>query len=275
MSGLIDLRSWSGSELIEVYDRSKDFKDRLETVWQLSFENLQPDCAALLSAFTFCVPDSIPKSLFIFDENTENLLDGMLWYLDFVRLVVVFGFKSEILTINTLDFAQLQRSYWVLYWSKEIDTIAYSRSTISSQARSDDFWTPKTAQRHFFEASILMYKSFPKKPKEPGVVRANLYNVWNKCQLWLQHLLQLKCSFREERKRDPRFSASREACETWVQCQMLAKIAQLYQQTSSSTISSTFQSLFPLCILIPLLASFLKHKTGASLKTSSPLTRLL
>lgn len=188
MSGLIHLRSWSISELIEVYDRSKDFKDRLETVWQLSFEKLQPDCAALLSAFTFCVPDSIPKS-FKFDENTEKLIDGMLWYLDFVRLVVVFGFKSEILKINTLEFVQLQRSYWVLHWSKEIDTIAYSRSTISSQARFDDSWTPKTAQRHFFEASILMYKSFPKKPKDPGVVRANLYDVWNKCLLWLQHLL--------------------------------------------------------------------------------------
>lgn len=88
MSGLIHRRSWSISELIEVYDRSKDFKDGLETVWQLSFENLQPDCAAMLSAFTFCAPDSIPQSLFEFDENTENLTDRMLWYLDFARLVI-------------------------------------------------------------------------------------------------------------------------------------------------------------------------------------------
>lgn len=88
MCGLIHRRSWSISELVEVYDRSSDFKDGLETVWQLSFENLQPDCAALLSAFTFCAPDSIPHTLFEFNEETENLTDDMLWYLDSARLVV-------------------------------------------------------------------------------------------------------------------------------------------------------------------------------------------
>lgn len=89
MCGLIHRRSWSISELVDVYDRSKDFKDGLETVWKLSFENLRPDCAALLSAFTFCAPDSIPQSLFEFNEETENLTDGMLWYLDSDRLVVL------------------------------------------------------------------------------------------------------------------------------------------------------------------------------------------
>lgn len=82
MCGLIHRRSWSISELVNVYDRSKDFKDGLETVWRLSFENLRPSCAALLSVFTFCSPDSIPQSLFEFNEETENLTDDMLWYLD-------------------------------------------------------------------------------------------------------------------------------------------------------------------------------------------------
>lgn len=88
MCGLIHRRSWSISELVEVYDRSKDFKDGLETVWQLSFENLKPDCAALLSVFTFCAPDSIPQSLFEFNEEKDSLTDDMLWYLDSDRLVV-------------------------------------------------------------------------------------------------------------------------------------------------------------------------------------------
>lgn len=82
MCGLIHRRSWSISELVEVHVRSKDFKNGLEAVWQLSFENLRPDCAAVLSAFTFCAPDSIPQSLLEFNEEMENLTDDMLRYLD-------------------------------------------------------------------------------------------------------------------------------------------------------------------------------------------------
>lgn len=89
MCGLLHRRSWSISELVEVYDRSKDFKDGLGTVWQLSFESLQPDCAALLSAFTFCSPDSIPQSLFELKEDAECLMDDMRWYLDSDRLVLL------------------------------------------------------------------------------------------------------------------------------------------------------------------------------------------
>lgn len=91
MCGLIHRRSWSISELVEVYDRSRDFKDGLDTVWRLSFESLQPDCATLLSVFTFCAPDSIPQSLFETDEATESLTDDMLRYLDPDRLVVYVG----------------------------------------------------------------------------------------------------------------------------------------------------------------------------------------
>lgn len=87
MCGLIHRRSWSISELVEVYDRSRDFTDGLDTVWRLSFESLRPDCAALLSVFAFCAPDSIPQSLFETDGRTENLTDDMLRYLDPDRLV--------------------------------------------------------------------------------------------------------------------------------------------------------------------------------------------
>ena len=98
----------------------------------------------------------------------------------------------------------------------------YSRSfsihrLIATQFRR--FLEPQKLQKAFHEASILMYNAFPKRPKEAGATRANLYNVWDKCQLWLQHVLQLKSRFLQERKRHPNFSACRETCETWVQCQ--------------------------------------------------------
>ena len=89
MCGLLHRRSRSISELVEVYDRSKDFQDGLETVWQLLFESLQPDCLALLSAFSFCSSDSIPQSLFELQENAESLTEDMLWYLEPDRLVIL------------------------------------------------------------------------------------------------------------------------------------------------------------------------------------------
>lgn len=92
MCGLIHRRSWSIAELVEAYDRSKDFNDGLETVWKLSFQSLRHECSALLSVLTFCAPDSIPQSLFEFNEDTENLTDDMLWYLD--SNLLVFSYPS-------------------------------------------------------------------------------------------------------------------------------------------------------------------------------------
>ncbi|KAJ6158982.1 hypothetical protein N7485_011808 [Penicillium canescens] len=201
MCGLIHRRSWSISELVEVYDRSKDFNHGLETVWKLSFESLRPDCAALLSVFTFCAPDSIPQSLFEFNDQTEKLTDDMLWYLN-----------SDLLSANTEELLTL-----ALIKRDRYDRVFSIHRLVAAQFHR--FLSPKDRQKAFFEASILMYNAFPKKPKGPGTTRANLYNVWDKCQLWLQHVLQLKSTFMHERKRDPTFSACRETCETWVQCQ--------------------------------------------------------
>ncbi|THC87492.1 hypothetical protein EYZ11_013061 [Aspergillus tanneri] len=89
MCGLIHRPSWSISELVEV---------------GLSFESLQPDCAALLSVFTFCAPDSIPQSLFETDERTENLTDGMLRYLDPDR----FNFDCQRYLLKTQNWRELE-----------------------------------------------------------------------------------------------------------------------------------------------------------------------
>ena len=229
MCGLIHRRSWSIAELVEVYDRSKDFKDGLETVWQLSFTNLQPDCAALLSAFAFCAPDAIPQSLFEFDEETEHLTDDMRWYLDSSRSVnfllvckllpaiAVANHENRSLGTATEDLLAL-----ALIKRDRYDRVFSIHRLIAEQFRR--FLKPKDRQKAFFETSILMYNAFPKRPKKSGGARANLYNVWDRCQLWLQHVLQLKRSFMQELKRDPSFSACRETCETWIQCQRLVKI---------------------------------------------------
>ena len=97
MCGLLYRCSWSISELVEVYDRSKDFKDGLEVVWQLSFESLQPDCVTLLSAFAFCSPDAIPNSLFELGEGAEHLMDDMQMYLDSDRFVLLLSYVQTVI----------------------------------------------------------------------------------------------------------------------------------------------------------------------------------
>ena len=245
MCGLIHRRSWSISELVEVYDKSKDFKDGLETVWQLSFKNLQPDCAALLSAFSFCSPDSIPQFLFVFNEETENFTDDMLWYLDSDRFVA-FGTQTfpdiaatnngrHSLSANTEELLAL-----ALIKRDRYNRVYSIHRLIAAQFRR--FMSPEFHQKAFYEASILMYNAFPKRPKKAGATRANLYNVWDKCQLWLQHVLHLKSSFMKERKRNPSFSACRETCETWVQCQRSVK---LHKYVSDLKHAASLLRLFP------------------------------
>lgn len=232
MCGLIHRRSWSISELVEVYDRSTDFKDGLETVWQLSFESLQPDSVALLSAFTFCAPDSIPQSLFEFDDQTENMTDDMLWYLDSERYVALIypitrsynpavSYTRWLILRISLHTATEELLALALIKRDRYERVFSIHRLIATQFRR--FLSREARQRAFFEASILMYNVFPKRPKKAGPARANLYNVWDTCQLWLQHVLQLKSYFMQERKRNPGFAACRETCETWVQCQRSVK----------------------------------------------------
>lgn len=84
MSGLIQRRSWSISQLLDNYGSNLNFKDGLEAVWKVSFQNLKPDSAALLAAFSYCAPDRIPHSLFELQE-AEDLPDSLLWFLDVDR----------------------------------------------------------------------------------------------------------------------------------------------------------------------------------------------
>lgn len=81
MGGLIHRQSWTISELLTFYDSAKEFKDGLEAVWQLSFQNLRPDSAALLAIFCFCAPDSLPQAIFDLGD-VEHLPDSLLWYTD-------------------------------------------------------------------------------------------------------------------------------------------------------------------------------------------------
>lgn len=197
MCGLIHRRSWTISELLEIYDGSRDFKDGLDIVWRLSFQNLRTESAALLSILCFCSPDSIPQQI-IDRANVDDLPESLKWLSDQGR---VSEAMEDLLTLALIK--------------RDRSTRAFSIHRLI-QTQFLRFKTPEDRQKSFCEASILMYDVFPKKPNNNKAV---LYDVWSRCQQWLQHVLHLKNSFRKERSRDTGFYACKETCATWVQCQ--------------------------------------------------------
>ena len=73
MCGFIHRRSWSISELVEVYDRSRDFKDGLGTVWRLSLEVLQPECGIYLGYHQSLQRNRITDTMWSFHCLLANL----------------------------------------------------------------------------------------------------------------------------------------------------------------------------------------------------------
>ena len=112
-------------------------------------------------------------------------------------------------TEELLELALIQRDRY--------DRVFSVHRLIAKQFRR--LLSPEDRQKGFFEASKLMYNVFPQRVKQAGTAMPNLYNLWDTCQVWLEHVLHLKSSFMQERKRDPGFRACMETCEMWVQCQ--------------------------------------------------------
>ncbi|KAK1531177.1 hypothetical protein CPAR01_10826 [Colletotrichum paranaense] len=124
MSGLIQRRSWSISQLLDNYGSNLNFKDGLEAVWKVSFQNLKPDSAALLAAFSYCAPDSIPHSLFELKE-AEDLPDSLLWFLDVDRFLLeqqTWPELEDLVEIGKLALATLPEQDHELYNLTSPDT---------------------------------------------------------------------------------------------------------------------------------------------------------
>lgn len=62
---------------------------------------------------------------------------------------------------------------------------------------------------------MLMSNAFPKR----DTASAQMYLVWKKCALLLQHVLSLKDCFRKEKEENPHFKATQLYCELNNACQ--------------------------------------------------------
>ncbi len=88
--------------------------------------------------------------------------------------------------------------------------------------------TPEDRQKSFNDASKLVSAAFPR--RDTNVTQ--LYLVWERCGLWLKHVLCLKDCFREEKKATPGFYVLQTYCDLDNACK---RYVCLVISTSTST----------------------------------------
>lgn len=75
--------------------------------------------------------------------------------------------------------------------------------------------TIEQRQQSFNDTATLVSRAFPRRDSDV----AQLYLMWARCALYLQHVLNLKDCFREERKSNIAFTAQKTYCDLNNACQ--------------------------------------------------------
>ncbi|KAF8851460.1 hypothetical protein BDZ45DRAFT_730880 [Acephala macrosclerotiorum] len=178
----------------------------ISAIWRLSFISLTPSAKSLLGVLSFVMPDSIPQALFM-PANSEDLPASMRFCAD------EFDF-SEVLEI-LLTLALIKRD-------RKTKDLSLHRLVQESFRYSLD---SNGCQEAFAATATLLDKAFPTKPRDSH----QMYNVWNLCQLWLQHVLHLIRQYRKESKESGGLKPTLDFC------QLLVKFARYLRETGMYT----------------------------------------
>ncbi|KAI1408047.1 hypothetical protein F5Y13DRAFT_205132 [Hypoxylon sp. FL1857] len=202
MAGLIHRRALSITEFMKFYSQHPSEvhgisgNRSINALWEISFKSLDPQSHAILGVMSFIEPDSIPQSLFEPGSRTDSSLLPMF-------CSDPFHFSEAI--ENLLTLALIKRD-------KVSRTFSLHRLV---QTSFKYFMTPEQRQKAFNDATILVSKAFPRRDSNV----AQLYLMWDRCALYLQHVISLKDCFREEKKANPKFSALQTYCDLNNACQ--------------------------------------------------------
>ncbi|KAJ6084951.1 hypothetical protein N7499_004580 [Penicillium canescens] len=197
MAGLIHRRSWSIAEFMSIYIKNprRVHNSELQALWEFSFHSLEPDARQFLGVLAFLMPDDIPQTLFEIDE--DNLPEHLKFCSD------DFSFSETVETLLMLSLIKRNR-----------DTRVFSTHRMV-QAQFKYFLGPSALHLAFSNAVALIFNVFPRQDDEKG----QLYEQWAQCNTYLQHVIYLKDSFKENHKADPSFCATPQFCELLVECQ--------------------------------------------------------
>ncbi|RSL84309.1 hypothetical protein CEP51_004011 [Fusarium floridanum] len=193
IGGVIHRRCWTIQELVEVYDRQPEFKHGIGPVWQISFENLNTYSSSLLSIFALCSADKIPQGL-LEPEMPESLPKGLEWFADREKL------SQAMEELQTLSLIKRDREDHMISVHRLIQT--HFRGFLGVEGRRDAH----------AKASKLLYLAFPQRAPQ-------LQHYWERCSLYVQHIMALKDAFKEDHQQNPEFTACREFCEVATTCE--------------------------------------------------------
>ncbi|KAI0113745.1 P-loop containing nucleoside triphosphate hydrolase protein [Nemania sp. FL0031] len=193
MAGLIHQRSWTITRFIEEYEQSSLQSNHrvLDTVWRLSFESLTTESSSILGVAAYIAPDSIPHALFEVNNVSDLPID-----LKFCADNLSFSVVLENLTALALIKSDKQKR-----------ELSVHRVV---QAQFINFMSASGNQQAFWNATKLLFNVFPRSGGRMG----QLYVHWDRCRLYLQHVLALAGHYKESNKttndnaRDKRLKAN-------------------------------------------------------------------
>jgi hypothetical protein len=164
----------------------------LDTVWSISLNALSHNARSLLSVLSLLAPDAMPLALFL--PSDQSRLDGRL---EFCKRGV--SDESQSMIATTVDpspameaaLEELEKAN--LIYRNGRDLVIHR---VIQEAMN--FHGIKDLQESFDAASQLVYEAFPSQDQGRP-----LFDVWPKCQMYVQHavnLAKLYTAFRQGRE---------------------------------------------------------------------------
>ncbi|KAF2259245.1 NB-ARC and TPR domain protein [Lojkania enalia] len=202
MAGLIHRRALSITEFTKFYEQHPSQMHgisgsrSINALWEISFRSLNSPSHAILGVMSFIEPDNIPQSLFEPDSRTD-LPDPLRFCSDGFRFSEAI---EDLLTLALIKRDRISR------------TFSLHRLV---QTSFKYFLTPKQRQEAFGNATVLVSRAFPRRDSNI----AQLYLMWDRCVLYVQHVISLKDCFREEKKNNPEFRGLQTYCDLNNACQ--------------------------------------------------------
>ncbi|KAI1418796.1 NB-ARC and TPR domain protein [Xylaria sp. FL1777] len=202
MAGLIHRRALSILEFLNFYNQHPSEvhgisgNRSINALWEISYKSLDTKSQCILAVMSFLEPDSIPQALFEPMCSTD-----LPESLSFCANSLLFSEAIE----DLLTLALIKRD-------KSSRTFSLHRLV---QTSFKHFMGFEKRQIAFNDATVLVSKAFPRRDSNV----AQLYLMWDRCALYLQHVISLKDCFREEHGYNPQFSVLQTYCDLNNACQ--------------------------------------------------------
>ncbi|UQC77217.1 uncharacterized protein CLUP02_02684 [Colletotrichum lupini] len=210
MAGLISDETYSLQEFTDMFledPSSARGMDELATLWELTFRSLDTNSLCLLGVVSFLMPNNISSKLFE-PEHAQDLPPDLQFFKQRFRQVqyhCLHQFKVNILN-SFFNALRKLTSRSLIKRDKDSGILTVHR-LVQTQFRH--FLGPERCQEMFNNTVALISCVLPRGDIEKG----QLYDSWDWYDRFLQHVMNLRDVFEEERKASHTFTAPQRFCE--------------------------------------------------------------